>query len=62
MNLLWDYLTHSQRNALTALLAGPAHLPAELDEQLRNLGVAERFGADMLALTPLGATVYPSSR
>lgn len=58
MNLSWNCLTPSQRDALLALCEhGPLDLPRELGEQLSNLGLAEPLIRGGYCVSPLGMTV-----
>ncbi len=62
MNLNWTNLTFPQREALAILCQeGPCPLPAELGEQLVNLGLAERAGTRVFCVSALGATVPPTT-
>lgn len=62
MNLSWNALTPYQRTALQALgKEGPMMLPAELGEQLCNLGLAEKLKMGGYCISALGATFKPQS-
>jgi len=62
MNLYWNNLSPPQRQALAILCQqGPCTLPAELGEQLINLGLAERAGGHVFCVSALGATVPPTT-
>lgn len=62
MNLHWMTLTQPQKRALAVLCEyGPCPLPAELGEQLLNLGLAERAAGDIYCVSALGATVPPTT-
>jgi len=62
MNLHWTNLTPIQRQALSILCReGPCPLPAELGEQLINLGLAERTFGQIFCVSALGATVPPTT-
>jgi|GEM_PF-969897 hypothetical protein len=62
MNLLWTNLTLPQRRALAILTQeGPCPLPAELGEQLLNLGLAERANGSIFCVSALGATIPPTT-
>ncbi|WP_152658718.1 hypothetical protein [Devosia chinhatensis] len=62
MNLYWTTLTSPQQKALAILCQdGPCALPAELGEQLINLGLAERAGSQIFCVSALGATVPPTT-
>jgi len=55
-------LTQSQKRALSVLCEhGPCPLPAELGEQLLNLGLAERTEGEIYCVSALGATVPPAT-
>ncbi len=62
MNLNWMTLTAPQKHALAFLCEqGPCLLPAELGEQLINLGLVERAEGQLFCVSALGATVPPTT-
>jgi hypothetical protein len=62
MNLHWMTLTPPQKRALAFLCEeGPCSLPAELGEQLINLGLVERAEGQLFGVSALGATVPPTT-
>lgn len=62
MNLHWMTLTQAQKRALAILAEeGPCPLPAELAEQLINLGLAERSLGTAYCISALGSTVTPTT-
>lgn len=62
MNLHWTNLTLPQKRALAILCEqGPCPLPAELGEQLINLGLVERAEGSLFCVSALGATVPPAT-
>ncbi|SMQ63376.1 hypothetical protein SAMN06295905_0804 [Devosia lucknowensis] len=62
MNLHWMTLTQAQKSALAFLCEeGPCALPAELGEQLVNLGLVERAHGQVFCVSALGATVPPTT-
>ena len=62
MNLHWTNLTHPQKRALAILCEeGPCPLPAELGEQLINLGLVERAEGSLFCVSALGATIPPTT-
>ncbi|MBJ3785504.1 hypothetical protein [Devosia sediminis] len=62
MNLNWMNLTQPQKRALAILCdEGPCPLPAELGEQLINLGLVERAEGQLFCVSALGATVPPTT-
>lgn len=62
MNLNWMNLTQPQKRALAILCdEGPCPLPAELGEQLINLGLVERAEGHLFCVSALGATVPPTT-
>lgn len=61
MNLRWPDLTPHQQEAIALLCkGGPRFLPAELAEQLINLGLIERAGRTY-CISSLGTTVNPAA-
>lgn len=59
MNVQWSALTLSQQQALREIFAGaqtPVHL--ETEEQLRNLGLAEREG-NRARISQIGVHLLP---
>jgi hypothetical protein len=47
MNVQWNVLTSNQQQALRYISAGrQTQVPKETEEQLRNLGLAERDGGN----------------
>ncbi|WIY54057.1 hypothetical protein O9Z70_05895 [Devosia sp. YIM 151766] len=62
MNLIWTGLTLAQRQALAILCQdGPCSLPADLGEQLLNLGLVERATNQIYCVSALGATIPPTT-